>query len=313
VERPPGAGEADADGVATWLDDVAPIDLESMARFLTLAEVDDAFVSKRWRTVRHAMALVRHGEPGLARNVAAGDDGDSLLATTLGHWMGLQPPDELAWLAREALREALERTTAGAEARRGAGSKKPNRFWSHEALSHLGYRSRLAKEGSLRDCEALLFSPCRAAFESGLGRLESHPLVVRFRELRQELVAWFPPPIAGQTNRGARTTLGASGRSVDYPGDESLEHAEMPPILETLANAKSRCRLCKGALPAGALALRTGGLSRTDGTVTFKRAHLDCAAADAASLRALRRALARERRRTTEIAELEARLSPEPA
>ena len=313
VEGPPREGEADADGAAPGLD-AAALDHESMARFLTLAEVDDAFESKRWRTVRHAMALLRHGEPGLARNVAAGDDGDSLLTTTLGHWMGLLPADELAWLTREALRDALDRTAAGAEARRGAGSKTPNRLWSHEALGHLGYRNRLVKEGSPRDWEALLFSPSRPAFLAGLGCLPSHPIVVRFHELRSALVARFPPALTGQLNRGARTTLGLDDRSVNYPADDTEARAEMPPIVETLTNAKSRCRLCKQAMPGGSLALRTGGLSPSDGSVSHKRAHLACAAGHPASVSALERALERARRKTPEILAIEAQLlPPQPA
>lgn len=308
VEGPPAAGEAEADGAPPDLDDVAPLDDEATARFLTLAEVDDAFQSKRWRAVRHAMALVRRGEAAIARNIVAGDGGDSMLATTLGHWMNLQPPEVIAWLTQDALRRALDRTPAGAEARKGAGSKKPNRLWSFAAIVHLGYRNQLLRDGAPRDLEALLFSPCRPAFVDGLGRLPAHPVVVRFHELRAALAPRFPPALPGQVDRGARATIGLDGAPVVPPGDDEVDGAETPPCVEVLENAKSRCRVCKEGIPAGTLALRTGGLSTSDGSVTWKRAHLACAAGHEASIKALRKALARERRRTPELDAIAVRL-----
>lgn len=311
VEGAPTAEEALVEPAPPPLDDLAPLDVEGMARFLTLAEVEEGFESKRYRFVRHAMALMRHGEPGLARNVAAGDDGDSGLATVLACWLNLAPPDEIAWLAKRSIRRALDATKAGAEARSGANAKKANRLWSYDAISHIGYRGQLLKTGRKEDGEALLFSPARAAFVDALASLPNHPVVARFEALRASLLAAFPPALPNQSNRGASATLGSDGEPVRFPMHETIDRAEMPPCIELMEDARSSCKVCKARIAKDTTALAFGRISATDGEPKRGHGHLACAAADPKLRAALLQAIAREPRLSAELAEIARQLGAE--
>lgn len=301
VSDPPSDEERATDASPLPVDDLAPLTDEDMARFLVLAEVDEGFDSKRYKIVRHAMALMRRGEQGLARNNADGDDGDSGLATALAGWMNLAPPNEIAWLQKESIRRTLDATPEGEKARVGTRSKKPNRYWSHAHFSHLGYRNQLASEKEPLVLEALLFSAARLAFVEGLSKLSGHPLAERVKALRAELFRPFPPGEYNQTNRGARDTIGADGKSVSFPIRDDEDRSEFPPCIEWSENALSRCGACKARIEKDACVLRVGRMSLTDGEVKWKRYHLACAADNASAQKPLRRALERERRSAPEL------------
>jgi hypothetical protein len=296
VSGPPTDEQRAAEAAALPLTDVAPLDDEAMARHLVMMEVDEGFQSKRYRFPHHVMALIRRGELGLARNMAAGDDGESNLATVLSGWMNLLPPEEIAWLQKDSLRRALDQTEEGAAARTGSRAKKPNRYWSWDALNHLGYRTQLVKAGDARACEALLFCVGRQAFLEGVAQLPDHPIVQRFKVLRAELSSHFPPADALQSNRGARATLGVDGQPVAFYEDEKSDRAEMPPCFEVVESGVVRCSLCKQSITAGTLALRVGRISPSDGEAKLKRYHSGCASGNAATHKQLALAVARERR-----------------
>jgi hypothetical protein len=223
--------------------------------------------------------------------------------------MNLAPPDEIAWLVKESIRRTLDATPEGAKARTSSRSKKPNRYWAYDALSHIGYRNQLVKEGAPDALEALLFCPSRPAFVEGLSRLARHPIVDRFVTLRDELFRPFPPADYNQINRGARATLGSDGKPVSFPCSEDADRSEFPPRIEWIEDARIRCQACKKPIEKDACALRVGRMSLTDGEAKWKRFHIACAAEQGSTQKALRRAIERERRSAPELTAALTRLS----
>jgi len=305
VDRAPLKEEGTAVPAPLSISELAPLSDDDTARYLVMKEVDEGFDCKRRKRVRHAMALMRRGELGLARNTAADDDGDSGGMTTLDGWLNLGVPDEIAWTAKRTVVSVLDQTPDGARARAGARSNEPNRYWD---VSGIGYRNRLVKVAGPEDLEALLFCPDRVAFVESLSRLSKHPVTIRFNALRREISRQFPNAGALQFNLGTTGPLGTDGNPVSfYIHGQSRDRSEFPTRFERMADRRGRCKSCKQPIEKGSLALSSGRMS-IEGEPKFTRLHLACALDQPKRHEDLRQALEREPRQLPELTNVAERL-----